>query len=362
MDVKLVAKSWSVICYGIYKTINMNSDKKFILITGGAGYIGSHTNKLLNQLGYHTIILDNLSNGRREMVKWGTFIEGDLSDGYSLDSIFSNYQVDTVVHFAAYAYVGESVYNPDMYYKNNVVNTLNLLDAMRKYDVKKIVFSSTCATFGNPFELPVKEDHSQLPLSPYGRTKLMMEHILKDFDVAYGIKHVILRYFNASGADPDLEVGEYHQPETHLIPLVIESALYQNSPIKIFGNDYPTPDGTCIRDYIHVNDLADAHEKAISFLEKNNYSNDFNLGNGKGFSVMDVIKMVEKLAGKPVIKQFVDRRAGDPSVIVGSSEKAFKELNWKPKFNSLESIISTALNWHIARAKNEQDEIGLKCG
>ena len=346
----------------IYKTKNMKSIKKKILVTGGAGYIGSHTNKLLNQLGYETVVLDNLSNGRREMVKWGTFIEGDLSDGYSLDSIFSNYKIDTVVHFAAFAYVGESVYNPDLYYKNNVVNTLNLLNAMRKHNIKKIVFSSTCATFGNPNELPVKEDHIQLPLSPYGRTKLMMEQILKDFDVAYGIKHVILRYFNASGADPDMEIGEYHQPETHLIPLVIESALYQTNPIKIFGNDYPTPDGTCIRDYIHVTDLADAHVKAITFLEKHNRSNDFNLGNGKGFSVMDVIKMVESLVGKSAIKQFVDRRQGDPSVIVGSSEKALKELDWKPQFNSLESIVSTALNWHRVRSKNEKDVIDLKCG
>jgi UDP-glucose 4-epimerase len=233
---------------------------------------------------------------------------------------------------------------------------------MRKHNIKKIVFSSTCATFGNPNELPVKEDHIQLPLSPYGRTKLMMEQILKDFDVAYGIKHVILRYFNASGADPDMEIGEYHQPETHLIPLVIESALYQTNPIKIFGNDYPTPDGTCIRDYIHVTDLADAHVKAITFLEKHNRSNDFNLGNGKGFSVMDVIKMVESLVGKSAIKQFVDRRQGDPSVIVGSSEKALKELDWKPQFNSLESIVSTALNWHRVRSKNEKDVIDLKCG
>lgn len=339
----------------------MDKKNKYILVTGGAGYIGSHTNKLLTQQGYKTIVLDNLSNGRREMAKWGHFVEGDLSDSHTLDKVFSEYEIDTVVHFAAFAYVGESVYNPDMYYKNNVINTLNLLNAMRRYSVGKIVFSSTCATFGNPIELPVNELHPQKPLSPYGRTKLMMEHILKDFDTAYGIKHVILRYFNAAGADPDLEIGEYHQPETHLIPLVIESALHQTNVVKIFGNDYPTPDGTCIRDYIHVCDLADAHVRALRYLNTGNGSNDFNLGNGNGFSVLEVIRMVEQLSGSNVLKQYSSRREGDPAIIVGSSEKALNELEWRPKFGTLEAIINTALAWHRSRSV-KTPHLDLQCG
>ena len=327
----------------------MKKKDTHILIVGGAGYIGSHANKLLTSQGYQTIVLDNLSNGRRDLVKWGHFVEGDLNDSYSLEHIFTNWNISTVMHFGAFAYVGESVKDPAAYYNNNVVNTLHLLNAMRKHGVNQIVFSSTCATFGEPEYIPVDESHVQSPMSPYGRSKWMVEQILKDYEAAYGIRHVILRYFNAAGADPECETGEWHQPETHLIPLVLDAALYETKCLQVFGNQHNTFDGTCVRDYIHVCDLADAHLKAMQYMETHQDSDHFNLGNGKGFSVLEIIETARRITGRDIHFEIREARAGDPAIVVGSSEKALALLKWSPKFNTIQSIIETAWNWHISR-------------
>lgn len=320
-----------------------------ILILGGAGYIGSHTNKYLNQHGYQTIVLDNLVYGHREFVKWGTFIYGDLSDKEQLRAIFSSYSIDAVVHFAAFAYVGESVVDPEKYYVNNLKNTLNLLEVMREAKVAKLIFSSTCATYGIPMEIPITENHAQNPINPYGQSKLMVEKILADYGAAYGMRYVALRYFNAAGADSDVEIGELHDPETHLIPLVIDAALGKRKQVQIFGTDYDTPDGTCVRDYIHVTDLAQAHLLALEYLNRGEGSDAFNLGNGKGFSVREVINAVEGVAGKNVQIVECARRAGDPARLVGCADKATHTLGWTPQFSDIRAIVSSAWKWHSAR-------------
>lgn len=317
-----------------------------ILIAGGAGYIGSHANKLLHNCGYDTVIYDNLSTGNMEAVKWGKFYEGDLNDISNLAYIFERHPIEAVIHFAASAYVGESVINPEIYYINNVTNTLNLLKCMKDYDCKKIIFSSSCATYGNPKYVPINELHPQTPINPYGQSKLMVEKILNDYSKAYDLKYVSLRYFNAAGADPDLDIGECHDPEPHLIPLILE-AVEKNSAINIFGTDYDTHDGTAVRDYIHVTDLADAHLAALKYLLNGGTSDCFNLGNCNGFSVLEVISAVEKITGKSVIKNISPRRAGDPALLVGDAKKARSILNWRARYTDLETIVKTAWEWRI---------------
>ncbi|RAP52299.1 MAG: UDP-glucose 4-epimerase GalE [Methanosphaera sp. rholeuAM130] len=327
-----------------------------ILIVGGAGYIGAHVNKLLNESGFETVILDNLSHGHKEAVQWGQLCECDIKDIDSIDEIFNNYDIQAVMHFSSFIEVGESVQNPMKYYQNNVVNTLNLLNVMIKHDVKKFIFSSTCATYGVPQKIPLTEDHPQNPINPYGWTKLMVERILKDYDVAYGLKSIILRYFNASGADESGLIGEDHSPESHLIPLILDAAIAKREDIKIYGTDYDTPDGTCIRDYIHVNDLADAHIKALEYLNTNNTSNEFNLGNGKGFSVRQVIDSVKKVTGREFKVSQTPRREGDPAVLIGSAQKAQDLLGWTPKYDDIDDIVETAWNWHKKLNKVNDDE------
>lgn len=317
-----------------------------ILIVGGAGYIGSHVNKVLNERGYETIILDNLSYGHEESVKWGTLCKCDLANINEVDDIFTKYDINAVMHFSSFIDVGESVRNPEKYYNNNVVNTMNLLNVMLKHDVKKFIFSSTCATYGIPQKIPLTENHPQNPINPYGWTKLMVERILKDYDTAYGLKSVILRYFNASGADESGIIGEWHNPETHLIPLILDAAMGKREDIKIFGTDYDTPDGTCIRDYIHVTDLADAHILSLEYLNKNNQSNQFNLGNGQGFSVREVIGSVKRVTGRNFNVTQTQRREGDPAILIGSSKKAKDTLGWDPQYVNIDKIIETAWNWH----------------
>jgi UDP-glucose 4-epimerase len=317
-----------------------------ILIAGGAGYIGSHTNKLLSKSGYDTIVYDNLSTGNRESVKWGRFIEGDLNDLDLLNSIFEKYSIDAVIHFAASAYVGESVVDPEMYYINNVSNTLNLLKSMRKNGCKKIIFSSTCATYGNPQYIPIDEAHPQSPINPYGKSKLMVEQILSDYSSSLGLEYVSLRYFNAAGADSECELGEYHDPEPHLIPLIIKAAETDSS-IEVYGTDYETHDGSAIRDYIHVMDLASAHLAALTYLSKGGSSDVFNLGNGQGFSVFEVIDSVQKVTGKQVVKKLGPRRLGDPEILVGDAKKAKAILMWTPEYVDIETIVKTASDWYL---------------
>jgi len=317
-----------------------------ILIVGGAGYIGSHVNKFFSLRGYRTVVFDNLVYGHREFVKWGEFFFGDLAEKEQIRRCFREYAIDAVMHFSAFAYVGESVADPAKYYLNNVANTLNLLEAMREFQVRHFIFSSTCATYGIPGTVPIPEDHPQKPVNPYGRSKLMIEEILKDYDSAYGIKHINLRYFNAAGADPDTEIGEQHDPETHLIPLAIEAALGRREDIRIFGTDYPTKDGTCIRDYIHVMDLADVHMKALEYVKDRETSDSFNLGNGTGHSVREVIDTVRRISSRDFRVVEAERRAGDPPVLIGSSQKAITTLGWRPQFADIDMIVETAWRWH----------------
>ncbi|MBG0742643.1 MAG: UDP-glucose 4-epimerase GalE [Cylindrospermopsis raciborskii KL1] len=328
------------------------TSKPTVLVTGGAGYIGSHAVKALLQDGYHVLILDNLVYGHRDLVEQVLqveLIQGDIQDIPLLNSIFQRYKVEVVMHFSAYAYVGESVTDPAKYYRNNVVGTLSLLEAMLGASIDKFVFSSTCATYGVPQFIPLTEEHPQHPINPYGATKLMVERILSDFDVAYGLKYVSFRYFNAAGADPSGILGEDHNPETHLIPLVLQTALGKRSSISIFGTDYPTPDGTCIRDYIHVTDLANAHILGLEYLLQGGTSTVFNLGNGNGFSVREVIAAGEEVTGNNIPITECDRRPGDPPILIGSSEKAKKILGWQPVYPDIKEIVSHAWNWHQKR-------------
>lgn len=316
-----------------------------ILVVGGAGYIGSYMCKYLSKNGYNPVVLDNLIYGHRQAVKYGPFFKGSMDDSALLDQIFSEYQIAAVMHFAAFCYVGESVLQPARYYQNNVANTLNLLAVMLRKRVSRFIFSSSCATYGEPVEIPITENHIQNPINPYGRSKLMVEEILEDFSNAYELKYVSLRYFNAAGADPDGELGEDHTPETHLIPLVLETALGKRETINIFGDDYPTEDGTCIRDYIHIDDLAQAHLLAMERLMNGLPGGCFNLGNGSGHSVMRLIETARKVTCKIIPFKVVGRRPGDPAVLIGSSEKAIKELGWHPLFPELATIIETAWKW-----------------
>jgi UDP-glucose-4-epimerase GalE len=317
-----------------------------VLIVGGAGYIGSQTAKLVAQAGMQPVVLDNLVYGHEWAVKWGPLVKGDLSDPVLVDRVLREHDVTSVIHFAAYAYVGESVSNPRKYFRNNVVNTLNLLDAMVDRGVRDIVFSSTCATYGEPTHVPISEDHPQRPVNPYGESKLAVEKMLHWYHGAYGIRFAALRYFNAAGADPEGELGEEHDPETHLIPLAIKAALGKAPELSIFGTDYPTPDGTAVRDYIHVADLADAHISALQHLAKGSDALRLNLGTGRGQSVREVIAAVEKVSGRKVPGREVGRRAGDPPELVADPRRAREVLGWQPKYDDIETIVEHAYRWH----------------
>jgi UDP-glucose-4-epimerase GalE len=316
-----------------------------ILIVGGAGYIGSQTAKAVAAAGLEPVVFDNLVYGHEWAVKWGPLVRGDLADRALLVDVMKRHHVDAVIHFAAYAYVGESVTNPRKYFNNNVAGTLNLLDAMLDAGVRDVVFSSTCATYGEPQEVPIPENHPQQPVSPYGESKLAVERMLYWYSRAYDLRHAALRYFNAAGADPDGEIGEDHDPETHLVPLAVAAALGQRAALEIYGTDYPTPDGTAVRDYIHVADLADAHVRALARLRTGGQCLQLNLGTGRGHSVREVVAAVGAVAGRPVPIREVGRRAGDPPALVANARLASEVLGWKPRFPELEVIVEHAYRW-----------------
>ncbi len=313
-----------------------------VLVTGGAGYIGSHACKALATAGYRPITFDSLATGHRRAVKWGPFEHGDIRDAGRLIEVMQLYRPVAVMHFAASAYVGESVTEPEKYYSNNVTGTISLLSAMRKCDVSEIVFSSTCATYGEPESVPITEAAAQNPINPYGRSKLMIERVLQDYVRAYGMSATALRYFNAAGADPDGEIGEDHDPETHLVPLVLRATLGPEQPITIFGTDYPTHDGTCVRDFAHVSDIASAHVLALQTCSNEARFRAFNLGTGAGHSVREILDMAEHVTGKKVHAQFGPRRTGDPARLVADPAKARQELGWQTRHSDLREIISTA--------------------
>lgn len=315
-----------------------------VLVVGGAGYIGSHMVKLLGQQGCSVTTLDDLSSGHRDAVLWGDFVQGDMADRALLDSLLSR-GFDAVMHFASFIQVGESVQQPAKYYQNNVVNTLGLLDAMRAHGVGRFIFSSTAATFGEPQYSPIDELHPQQPINPYGRSKLMVEQVLADYDRAYGLRSVCLRYFNAAGADHDGQLGERHEPETHLIPLVLQAASGRRPNIGVFGRDYDTPDGTCVRDYIHIEDLCAAHWLALESLMGGAGSQAYNLGNGQGFSVQEVIDTAEKVSGRKIAVVNGPRRAGDPARLVADAQLAREKLGWKPRYADLATIVEHAWHW-----------------
>lgn len=321
--------------------------QKNILVTGGAGYIGSHTVKNLMQNGYNCIVLDNLIYGHKEAVSTPHFIKAELKDKATLHEIFTKWKIDAVIHFAAYAYVGESVTNPQKYYQNNVGQTLILLESMLEHNVKNIIFSSTCATYGQPEYTPIDEQHRQHPINPYGQTKLMIETIFADYERAYGLKHISLRYFNAAGASKDGSLGESHTPETHLIPLVFQAIQGKRDFLSIYGTDYDTPDGTCLRDYIHVEDLAEAHRLALEKI--NTYSGYLNLGTGVPTSVREIITTAEKISGKPCPVKETPRRPGDPARLFAALQKAKDILGWKIHYTKIEDILQTAWNWEENR-------------
>lgn len=321
-----------------------------VLVTGGAGYIGSATVELLRSLGRDVIVLDNLVYGHREAIEADVpFYKGDVGDRELVKKIVSEHSVDACVHFAAYAYVGESVTDPAKYFGNNTLRTNELLNALIECDVKKFVFSSTCATYGDPVRIPIDETHPQKPVNPYGWSKFMTERILESYDTAYGLKFAALRYFNASGATK--RCGEHHDPETHLIPNVLNAADGTLPFVSVFGTDYETPDGTCVRDYIHVADLGDAHIRALDHLSNGGGSTHINLGNGVGFSVLEVIDAARKITGKTIEARMEPRRAGDPSHLIADSTKALQVLGWKPRYTDIQSIIKTAWEWKIAHPK-----------
>ena len=318
---------------------------KTILVVGGAGYIGSHAVKMLLANDYNVVTLDNLSGGYRDAVVGGDFILGDISDPNCLKNLFNNYNFAGVMHFASFIQVSESVENPGKYYQNNVAGTLNLLDIMVAHQVKNFIFSSTAAIFGEPQYVPIDEQHAKQPINPYGLSKWMIEQILADYEHAYGLKSICLRYFNAAGADPEGQLGERHNPETHLIPLVLQAASGKRKFISVFGQDYDTPDGTCIRDYIHINDLCQAHLLALEQLLAGANSNAYNLGNGEGFSVNHVIEVAKQVTGKIIPVKLAERRAGDPARLVADSKQAQIALNWQPKYTDLVKIITHAWQW-----------------
>ena len=322
---------------------------KKILVTGGAGYIGSHACKALAEAGYEPVTFDNLVFGHRWAVKWGPFFEGDLQDRQALDRAIRTHEPEAVMHFAAFAYVGESVVNPGKYYRNNVVGSLHLLEAMRDAGVGQLVFSSTCAIYGAPQSMAIAEDHRQEPVNPYGASKVMVERMLRDFDAAHGLRSIALRYFNAAGADDSAAIGECHEPETHLIPLVIDAAAGRRPNVTIFGDQFETEDGTCIRDYVHVADLAQAHLLALRALESGHETTAFNLGNGRGYSVRKVIDTVQRVTGRVVKAEVGAPRRGDPACLVADASRIAAELGWRPRIPDLETIIESAWRWHQTR-------------
>lgn len=321
-----------------------------ILVTGGAGYVGAHACKALAARGYRPIVYDNLVYGHEAAVKWGPLEIGDIADRARLDAVIGEYQPQAVMHFAAFTYVGESVANPGKYYRNNVAGTLSLLEAMRDHAIGKLVFSSTAATYGTPAAVPIPENAAKAPINPYGLSKWTAEQMIADFAVAHGLCSAALRYFNAAGADPDGEIGECHDPESHLIPLAMQAVTGDSPPLTLFGDDYPTPDGTCIRDYIHVADLADAHVRALEQLDSRDGADAFNLGTGRGASVREVLDAVERVAGKPIPHSVGPRRAGDPAELVSDPAKAMRELVWTPVLSDLDTIVATAWAWHRRNA------------
>jgi UDP-glucose 4-epimerase len=322
-----------------------------ILITGGAGYIGSHTVAELIEAAEEVVVLDNLQKGHKNALLGGRFYQGDLRDEEFLDKVFRENEIEAVIHFAADSLVGESMTDPLKFYNNNVVSTLRLLTKMREMGVNKVVFSSTAAIYGEPSRTPIFESAATCPTNPYGETKLVVEKALKWADKAYGIKSISLRYFNAAGAQDNGKIGEDHYPESHLIPIVLQAALKKREGINIFGDDYATPDGTCVRDYIHVSDLAQAHILALKRLRENGESNFYNLGNGMGYSVKEVVETAREVTGLQIEASVVDRRPGDPAVLIASSDKIKRDLGWTPRFNNLKTIVETAWNWH----KNNPD-------
>jgi UDP-glucose 4-epimerase len=320
---------------------------KKILVVGGVGYIGAHMVRQLVNARCEVVILDNLSTGNLKLIQCGAFIQGNLGDRILLDRVFSEHAFDAVMHFAAFSQVGESMRQPLAYYRNNLAETVVLLDAMARHNVKRFIFSSTAAVYGEPVAIPITEDHLCAPTNPYGNTKLAVERMLADCDTAYGLKYAALRYFNAAGADDSGEIGELHDPETHLIPIVLKAADGQIDHIQIFGSDYPTTDGTCIRDYVHVNDLAQAHLLALDALLEGRESAIYNLGSSHGYSVKEVIGKAEWVTGKKIPIVEASRRPGDPAILVASSQKIKHELGWAPAYDNLEKIIQTAWNWHL---------------
>jgi UDP-arabinose 4-epimerase len=340
-------------------TLELPGRGKAVLVTGGAGYIGSQTCKALSNAGYLPVAFDNLIYGHAWAVKWGPLELGDILDRNRLDEVIAHYNPVAIVHFAAFAYVGESVTDPGKYYRNNVAGSLNLIEAARDHCINNFVFSSSCATYGVPEQMPIREDTPQNPINPYGASKLMVERILSDFSRAHPLRSIALRYFNAAGADPDNEIGEEHDPETHLIPLAIGAAAGKREALTIFGTDYDTPDGTCVRDYIHVADLADAHVKALEALRGGAPSGAYNLGLGRGFSVREVIAAAEHETGFKVPAVSGDRRAGDPAMLVSDPSRAREALGWHPQFTELSEILRTAWAWHKQRYFQEMQEAAL---
>jgi UDP-arabinose 4-epimerase len=320
-----------------------------VLVTGGAGYIGSHACKALAAAGHEPVTYDNFSMGHTWAVKWGPLEHGDLLDRERLATAMAAHRPEAVIHFAAVAFVGESVDNPSKYYRNNVVGTLNLLDAMRDHGVSRIVFSSTCATYGDPVSLPLVEQHPQAPINPYGRSKLMVEQMLKDYADAYGLSSVALRYFNAAGADPGGETGEEHDPETHLIPLTLETAAGLREKITVFGRDHATPDGTCVRDYVHVADLAEAHVRALEAVGAKSGARAYNLGTGRGYSVAEIIAAARRVTGREIRVEEGPRRAGDPPTLVADPRAARRELGWEPRYSDIDTMLGTAWAWTMRR-------------
>ncbi|MFC1537316.1 UDP-glucose 4-epimerase GalE [Gemmatimonadota bacterium] len=321
-----------------------------VLLTGGAGYIGSHVNKLLNSKGIETVVLDNLQHGHAEAVKWGRLIEADLLDYNTLNKVFSEHAFDAVLHFAAYIFVGESVREPEKYYRNNLMGGLNLLRAMRANSVDRIIFSSTAAVYGVPSQVPIPEEHPVAPINPYGWSKLTLERMIADYCLAYGWRSIIFRYFNAAGADPGGEIGEKHDPENHLVPLLLKAIIDPQRSLTVYGTDYDTPDGTCIRDYIHVMDLADAHWLGLARVMENGTGRDgcceiFNIGNGNGFSVREVIDSAARVTGQTPAITYGTRRAGDAPSLVAQSSRLKEELGWKPRHDDLDKIIADAWRW-----------------
>lgn len=316
-----------------------------VLVVGGAGYIGSHMVRLLDRQGHRVVVLDNLSTGFRAAVTAGELVVGDMRDRALVESVLARHSIDAVMHFAACALVGESVVEPAKYYDNNVAATLALLDAMRRGGVQRIVFSSTCATYGEPQQVPISESEPQKPVNPYGFTKLVVEHALADYAAAYGLGYATLRYFNASGASPDGDIGEHHDPESHLIPIVLQVALGQRQEVAIFGADWPTPDGTCVRDYIHVDDLGRAHLAALERIRPGEGIK-LNLGTGTGNSVLEVIEACRRETGHPIPARTAPRRPGDPPELVADARRAAEVLGWKPQFRTIESIVASAWKWH----------------